>query len=324
MEDYRVIKYSFSNYVTWNDFVSKSKNATFLFHRDFMEYHQDRFEDFSLLIYKKDKLVALLPANKKGNEIYSHQGLTYGGFVLPNKISFQIVLEAVYEALKFFAERDIEKFIIKQLPKIYYSRPSDEMDYFLFILNSKLVRRDVSMVIPLNQNVTFSKLRNRLIKRAQKAELNFKLERDMTSFWNEILIPNLKTKYGVSPVHSLEEITLLKEKFPNNIKQYNVSLENELLAGCTIFETKNVAHVQYISTKKEENIGALDFLMNQLIFQVYKDKKYFDFGISNENEGRNINEGLLNWKQSFGASTIVHDFYEIEVANYTLLKSVMS
>ena len=47
-----------------------------------MDYHKDRFEDFSLLIYKGERLYALLPANINDDVVYSHQGLTYGSFVL--------------------------------------------------------------------------------------------------------------------------------------------------------------------------------------------------------------------------------------------------
>ena len=72
----------------WNDFVSKSKNGTFLFHRDFIEYHSDKFDDFSLLVFFKQELVALLPANQVNNTIFSHQGLTYGGLILKQDIKF--------------------------------------------------------------------------------------------------------------------------------------------------------------------------------------------------------------------------------------------
>ena len=47
----------------WNNFVDSSKNSTFLFNRDFMDYHSDRFEDFSLMVYEKSELIALLPLN---------------------------------------------------------------------------------------------------------------------------------------------------------------------------------------------------------------------------------------------------------------------
>jgi len=294
-----------------------------LFHRDFMEYHQDSFEDFSLLIFNQEKLVAVLPANKIRNKIFSHQGLTYGGFVFSNKVAFQTVLGSVMSLLKYLSENNIQAIVLKQLPKIYHLRPSDEMDYLLFILKAKLVRKNLSMTIPLNNTMNYSKLRTRKIKMALSSDLRIIIDEDFSSFWNEVLIPNLRNKYGVKPVHSLSEINYLHEKFPNKIKQYNVYMNGEILAGCTVFETKKVAHLQYISTKKDKNVGALDFLINELIYEVYKDKEYFDFGISNENEGKNINLGLLNWKQSFGASPVIHDFYEIQVENYPALKNIL-
>ena len=77
----------------WNDFVDSSKNSTFLFNRDFMDYHSDRFEDFSLMVYEKSELIALLPLNIIENKVYSHQGLTYGGLIVKNNIKFQKFLE---------------------------------------------------------------------------------------------------------------------------------------------------------------------------------------------------------------------------------------
>lgn len=323
MNSYKIVKYNTNYFSIWNDFVSVSKNATFLFHRDFMEYHQDRFEDYSLLIYNEDILVALLPANIKDGIVYSHQGLSYGGFILPDKIVFSTVLNAFYSVLKCLSDSNINKLIIKQLPKIYFNKPSDELEYFMFILKANLFRRDVSMVIDLEKEIRYSKLRKREINRAKREHLKFEELEDFSLFWNKILKPNLQEKYDILPVHTLNEITKLKEKFPNHIKQFNVFDGDEILAGCTVFETESVAHIQYISTNKAIKKGALDYLIHQLITKVYAEKKYVDFGISNENEGKQINSGLLQWKQSFGASPIVHDFYEVDVENYPLLKTIM-
>ena len=86
MKIYQVKKYEKENKKLWNEFVRKAKNATFLFYRDFMEYHQDRFEDFSLLIFdEKENIKAILPANRVGDTVFSHQGLTYGGLVIDEK-----------------------------------------------------------------------------------------------------------------------------------------------------------------------------------------------------------------------------------------------
>ncbi len=107
------------------------------------------------------------------------------------------------------------------------------------------------------------------------------------------------------------------------MKQFNVYQNETLVGGTTIFETKKVAHAQYISANSEkQQLGTLDFLFNYLINEKYAEKDYFDFGISNENKGQQINEGLLSWKESFGARSIIHEFYEIETKNHQLLNDL--
>jgi hypothetical protein len=325
LKSFTIRKYQSSDYSLWNEFVANAKNATFLFHRDFMEYHQDRFEDFSLLIFdEKNLLKAIFPANREGENLHSHQGLTYGGLVLQQKSKFQEVIGMMKTILQYLQNQHIVSLQLKQLPTIYCDFPSDEMEYLSFILNAKLVRRDSLSVLDLKTDYNFSKDRKQAINRGVKSELIVKEENIFAAFWNEILIPNLVQKHNTHPVHNLNEITYLKSKFPSNIRQFNVYLGDELVAGTTIFESEFVAHSQYISGNSNKNeLGSLDFLHNTLINYTFKDKKYFDFGISNENQGKNINEGLLYWKESFGARTIVQNFYEIETKNYKLLENVL-
>ena len=143
-------------------------------------------------------------------------------------------------------------------------------------------------------------------------------------FWKEILIPNLDKKHQVKPVHSVEEIQLLQKRFPSNIRHFNVYDVNKIVAGTTVFITENVAHPQYISGNSDKNeLGSLDYLYHHLITEVFVDKNYFDFGISNEEQGKKINEGLLFWKESFGAKTVVQHFHEVETSNYYLLDNVL-
>jgi hypothetical protein len=309
----------------WNEFVAHAKNATFLFHRDFMEYHSDRFQDFSLLIFdEKNILKAILPANRVEDVLHSHQGLTYGGLILNQNSKMQDVVEMMYSLLKFLNENAILSFNLKQLPTIYHESPSDELQYLMFLMQGNLVRRDVLSVVDLKTKFSFSRDRKNGIKRGIKNNLVVKEEPNFELFWNEILIPNLEQKFKIKPVHSLEEITYLKSKFPNNIRQFNVYKEGKIIAGTTVFESDFVAHSQYISADDSKNItGSLDFLHNRLITYTFRNKKYFDFGISNENQGQNINQGLLFWKEGFGARTIVQNFYEIETKNYTLLENVL-
>lgn len=321
-----VRRYQKSDFMLWNSFVNEAKNGTFLFHRDFMEYHQDRFEDYSMLFFDdKQKLRILLPANRVGDTIFSHQGLTYGGLVLGPDSHLSDAIEITYYLLKYLAENNLSKLNIKVIPPIYNSFPSDEMEYVAFLLESKLVRRDALAVVDMTQKIEISRVRKRGVEKGMNFSLKVVEENDFASFWNELLIPNLKSRYDANPVHSLSEITYLKSKFPNEIKQFNVYLEDKIIGGVTVFFTKNVIHPQYISGNKEFNntYGGLDFLYNFLLNELDTEARYFDFGISNENNGMQLNESLHYWKESFGARTIVQNFYEIETINYSLLEQVL-
>ena len=324
MKNYSVRLYTSEDYAIWDNFVSIAKNATFLFHRDFMEYHSDRFQDFSLMVFEEDKLVSILPANKVGDVVFSHQGLTYGGFVFDNKIKLGEVIAITRSVLEFLNSADITTFHLKLIPAIYTQFFSEEIEYALFLANAQLIRRDCLSAIDMTKDFAFSKDRKQCVRRGEKNSLVIKEESNFELFWNEILIPNLSKKHEAKPVHSLMEIIYLQKKFPDNIRHFNVYHEDKIVAGTTVFITDKVVHPQYISGNGQKNeLGSLDFLYSYLITQVFKDKNFFDFGISHEQNGKKINKGLLFWKETFGAKTTIQNFYEVQTSDYHLLENVM-
>ena len=303
--------------------MSSAKNATFLFNRDFMEYHKDRFEDYSLLCFDKDKLVGILPANIVGNKVYSHQGLTYGGVVIKSEIRFEKYILIFRTILKFFSENKIQTIYIKDLPLIYSNSASEELEFIHFLLDSSLHQVDISSSIFKNNTRNISNSRLSGYKKGVKYNLCIIEEEMLDSFWKEILIPNLRNKHDVSPTHNIEEILNLKKRFPKNIRQFNVYHDKKLVAGTTIFETKNVVHSQYISGNSEKNIlGSLDFLFYELIFNIFKEKQVFDFGVSTEKSGKSINKGLLFWKEGFGARATTYKTFKISTSSYNRLDNV--
>ena len=288
-----------------------------------MDYHQDKFDDYSLLIFKNNKVIALLPAHNIDNTIYSHKGLTYGGLITSEEIKLKDFVSCFKSVMTFCVNHGFKTLHLKQLPSIYTVIPNDEIQYLMFILNANLARRDTLSVLSLKSKLKISKDRLAGHTRAIKHGLKVKEVDDFKEFWNKILIPNLNAKHKTQPVHTLEEIEFLKQRFPKQIRQFNVYKDASIVAGTTIFDTKHVAHSQYISSDVNKNmLGSLDFLHIYLINEVFNDKKFFDFGISNENEGRQINRGLQYWKEGFGARTMTQDFYKIETSNYTKLNDV--
>ena len=226
--------------------------------------------------------------------------------------------------LQYLETKGITRLLLKILPGFYSTYPSEEIDYLLFITEAICTRTDISSVISQQERLPIQSNRLEGIKKAEKNALEIIESTDFKSFWTEILEPNLELRHGAKPVHSHEEIEKLARSFPKNILQFNVYKEGVIVAGATIFESDTVAHVQYISADEEkQQLGGLDFLFEYLINQRFTDKKYFDFGISNENQGKNLNKGLLYWKETFGARSISCKFYKVATANHTKFDSVL-
>lgn len=307
-----LVRYTPEHKKLWDEFVESSKNGTFLFNRDYMDYHADRFEDHSYLIYLNGSLYCLLPANRWQNVLFSHQGLTYGGFIMNEKCTVEIILKIYDHLKKECAKSGIKKIVYKPVPHIYHGIPSEEDLYALFYNQCRLTTRNVSSVIDLNKRIGYSTLRKRRIKKSIKNNLRVEETNDYPQYW-EILQNNLKEKYKASPVHSVKEITMLSKKFPE-IKLFCAFLEEEMLGGVVCYLTHNVVKVQYISaTEKGKSLGAIDAIFYYLIEGFCKKFKYLDFGTSNENGGKYLNETLIHQKEGFGGRAICYDTYEIEV-----------
>lgn len=310
----QVIKYEGNKKIEWDNFVKRSKNGHFFFYRDYMEYHRERFHDISLIIYNdKGNIMALLPASIDGDTVISHGGLTFGGFVCDSKMTVAKMLD-VFDNVKQFLKNDgVKMFIYKCMPAIYNKYPSDEALYALFRNNAELYRRDVSFSIYLPDRLPYRYTRKSEVKKGYKHQYSL---RESSQYGEYIgLLDKILMKYhGTHPVHSAEELRMLAEKFPNNIKLYTAEKNGQIEAGTVLFLQAGVVHTQYLANSDEgKKTGALDCLLDWLITDVYKDKIWFDFGISCEQEGRYLNEGLAAQKEGFGARAVVHDFYRIEL-----------
>jgi hypothetical protein len=306
-------KYNSTLKEEWNTLLAQSKNGTFLLNRDYMDYHSDRFIDDSLMIYRKEKPIALFPANIQEAVVYSHQGLTYGGLIYINQLSATDVLEIFNMILRYYSENNITKIIYKPIPYIYSTYPAQEDLYALFRNNATVIGSNISSTILLGNKLKFIESRKSGIRKAKNNELIYLDSVDFDAFW-DILNSNLGTKHGVTPVHSLSEIKYLHDLFPENIKLYLVKKQDTVVAGTVLYLNKNVVHVQYISANPEgKELGALDLVFDSLINDLYKDYTYFDFGQSTEQMGNYLNENLLFQKEGFGGRGVVYNIYEIDL-----------
>ena len=340
-----IYRYTQNKQTEWDDFVKVSKNGTFLFLRAYMDYHSDRFHDHSLMFYnEKNKLIAVLPANQtrpskspcigglssnsgtpptqgergEGLTLHSHQGLTYGGFVLSPEIHISEVGELFRLTVYYLKENGICEWNYKQIPYIYHLIPSQEEDYWLWRYNATQKACNMMTVIDFKSTINdISSSRKRTyFKKLNRQGYTVVFDADIRDFW-PILEDNLMKRFSSHPVHSLSEIELLKQRFPDNIVCCTVKNPDGItIAGTLLFITLQVVRTQYISASHEgKRSNALDYLMLTLIRHYGNNPqyRYFEFGTSMAEDGIHLNEGLILQKEGFGGRAVACKIYSIKI-----------
>lgn len=311
---FEIRRYTPADKPLWDKYVAKARNATFLFFRDYMDYHSDRFEDHSLMFFVGNHLHSILPANIVDTTLYSHQGLTYGGLLMDVDVTAADVIQLFKELKAYLPQCGIRRVVYKPVPWVYHQLPSEEDLYPLFwICKARLVTRDVGTTIFMQRHLRWRKDRRRRLRRAQEAGVEVVRTDDFAPFW-QVLEENLMSRHQVHPVHALDEIRMLHARFPQNIIQYNALLDGQVVAGMTFYLTSQVLHGQYCSSNDVgKECGAVDAIHDYVMHHDFPNIPYMDFGRSTEGDGSILNEGLVAQKEGFGGRTICYDTYEWDV-----------
>ena len=312
--DFEVKQYTPSQSLEWNAFLTRSKNGTFLFDRRYMDYHSDRFADASLMVYRRQRLWSLLSANRVGQVLYSHQGLTYGGLVIDWKATAAEVCEAMQAINDHLRAEGVTKVVYKAIPAVYTLMPADEPLYALAeVCRARLTSRDIASVIDREAALPLSELRRRGRRKAQHQGVCVRYSDDFATFW-QLLTDNLRTKYNARPVHTLDEITLLHDRFPDNIRLYAAFLGDEMVAGTVLYVTPRVVKTQYISASpRGKEVCALDMLFPQLLTDMPGKQRFLDMGTSAMDDSTALKRPLIFQKEGFGARAVCYDTYTYEL-----------
>lgn len=299
----------------WNKFNTESKNSLFMFDRNFMDYHKDRFLDHSLMFFNdKEELIAILPLNEKENVLTSHGGLTYGGFIVGTDMKQHTMNDCFEVLLKYARENNFKEIFYKTIPHVFHAYPAEEDRYSLFINHAQLVRVEPSTVVCLEKNLKMPKGRKAQISRAKREGVEVRELGSKEDFLNFIDLENqvLEEHHDTKAVHTGDELVLLNTRFPENVRLFGAIKNNELIAGTVIFEYKDAVHTQYMAANQlARQIGALDLVISTVIEKYKNNKAWLDFGISTENGGRYLNEGLIAQKEGFGGRTNTYEMWKI-------------
>lgn len=292
----------------WDAAVRAARQRHFFFEHAYLDYHADRFADASLLVLHKGQTIAALPATRREDEIVSHGGLTFGGMLCDPSVGAARAVEALGVALEVWRGDGVRRVKIKPSPHIYHLAPAEEELFALHAHGLRLEERHVSQAIRAGAVVDWSHERLRAVRRGRAADLELGPSDAIEEFM-ALVGDLLSRRHNVAPVHTPEEMRLLVTRFPEQIKLFAAVHEGELAAGVLVYETTAVAHAQYIAaSERGHELRAQDALFAHLLEHVYREKPWFDFGISNERDGA-LNAGLARNKEGFGARAVVYDRY---------------
>jgi hypothetical protein len=304
----------------WEDLIGRSCNATFLHTRRFISYHGDRFLDLSLLLEDRHgHVVGVFPAAENSaapQMVISHPGLTYGGVVHDGSVCGASMIGALERIAEHYRRLGYQKLRYRAVPAIYHSRPAEDDLYALFRLGARLHRRDLSATIDVSNRGRVTQRRIRSRKRALAEGVSTEENwADIAAFW-EVLEQNLAYRHGVSPVHSLAEIRMLHDRFPEDVVLIAARIGPDLVGGALMFAAGPVMHMQYTATtERGRATTATDLVMEHSIeLGVKRGCRYFDFGVCTVDQGQSLDQDLYRFKVSFGAGGVTYDHYELDLA----------
>jgi hypothetical protein len=280
-----------------------------------MDYHSERFEDHSVLVFKGDALVAVCPAHRENKELRSHWGLTYGGVLWDPNLN-DTELDSIFQLFKgYLREQGFMKFYIKEIPSIYLQPDAFTMNQKLYG-QAYIAHTERVLAVDYSKPFQIHKTKLKHYRRGKRLGFEINCTTDFSRFWKEVLSPRLASRHKVKPVHSLEEITLLAKRFPEEIKQYNIQLNGEILAGITLFDKGSVVKSQYgATTDLGETYRALEFLFIELIKDYKKQgKRFFSMGtVGDQRFPEGFNPGLKRQKEELGCIEFQQHFYTFDL-----------
>ena len=250
-----------------------------------------------------------------GGTLASHKGLTFGGWLLSRRID-ATAFDALWTQFLALCRADgYDTIIYRPSPHIYHRYPCEEDLYTLWRSGAELSARLASSVAPVaDGTAVFDMACRQSVRKAAAKGVTVQLSDDYAAFW-QLLEARLHERYGATPVHTLAEIELLHSRFPDNIRLYTAMHDDRLLGGIVMYLTDTAAHSQYTATSAEGR----DMRVVPLIYSRILDDlaaagiRWMDYGTSNEDGGRLLNEGLLRQKAGFGARLIAYDTYTLHL-----------
>lgn len=312
----RAVPFTGGDEAAWDALVGRSANGCFLHTRRFYGYHGNRFDDCSLLLFRRNSLRGVVPAARQDGTVASHPGCTFGGIVFDAAADSAEVEEMLNAAEAAWQGLGAEAVTFTLPPWFAHPSPNQAAESAL-CLRGYDVRQDAIAFVPLHGiagepellDLYRSSTRGQT-RQALRHGLDWKWSDELRAFW-DLLERNLADRHEAEPVHSFDEIMILRELFGDTIRLLGVYHEDVLVAGSIVFDYGAALHTQYIATDySRSELRPTNLLYHGFLAAAAAEGyAYASFGISSEGFGGPVNAGLRRFKEGFGARPALFQRY---------------
>jgi hypothetical protein len=302
----------------WDAVTRKAVNGHFMFERNFMDYHADRFDDHSLLFYD-DRVsddrepIALLPAHRKGGDLISHEGLPFAGLLWTADVRMNAMTECVEALVEHMATHDFSRLFYAPVPAPYKRFHDDEDIYQIERAGAVLAGTKVGCSALIGSNPGISKNRREIVNRGARRGLRFEKRIALADSYR-IISTFLEERFQKRPVHTLAELELLTQRFPEEIRCDGVFHEDELVHAMITFHSETCVRAQYTGgTSRGHDLHAQDFAFVSLLEAPEMQGRWFDFGTSMNPETGDLQSKLHWYKETLGGRTSLVRTYMLDL-----------
>lgn len=315
-----VVKYSEAFHEQWESFVAHSLQGTLFHTRAFLAYHPaERLQDTSLLFFKKEKLLAILPAAfvQKDAErvLVSHPGASFGGLLTYPRQSVREHLELLASLQDFAREHDCAAIELTVPPLFYQQYPAQSHAYALWRSGFRTYRHELTQAVRLDaqREKNYSTEFQRKIRRAQSLGVVVRESDDFATFY-AILQRNLAERHSTQPAHSLVELLDLRRRLPERIRLFGAFVQEQMIAGYLLFVCNAQAALAFYIAQlyEEQHYRAINLLAHETMNWCERaGLAYFDFGTSTINAEPNW--GLIDFREAAGARGFWRERLRVEL-----------
>jgi len=316
---YSVTPYGEKFRTDWENLVQSSHNGIFQNQRLYLEYHQSKLIDESIVVLRHGEVVALLPMARVSKEVVcSHPGAAFGGLITKVNWHLDDLRIVTAEIFALLSRKGFCIFEYRPVPEIMHRRRFITDQEMLVSMGNLVQTRMIPYQVDVLQNDETHRTRN--LKKANSSSLIFEISKNLEASY-KVINDNLWNRHDTRPTHKLEEIQYLTSNFGESIRCYDVRSKEggEILATSIIYDYGNLHHIQYLgSSPAGRAFFAVDFMIDKLRDLARKaGQSKLSYGHSLvSSTSPYLNYGLFRFKTSHGFSVTPTFHHQIDLARF--------